>query len=86
MCVFILNIIIYRCAAGFEESVPATAACVASSEEEEDGEADGEADGESDGEADEGSDKAGEKRLCVYLFLIFACTLIFWAMKRKNEI
>jgi hypothetical protein len=73
LCVFILDIIIYRCAAGFKESVPAKAACVASSEEEEDGEADG----ESDGEADEGSDKAGEKRLCVYLFLIFACTLIF---------
>ena len=68
--VFILNIIIYRCAAGFEEYVPAVANCAT-------------VDGKS---ADEGSAKAGEKRLCVYLFLIFAYTLIFWAMKRKNEI
>ena len=86
MCVFILIIIIYRCADGFEESAPAVAVCaeVSLDGDEADGEAD-EADGEAD-EADEGSTKAGEKRLCVYLFLIFAYTLIFWAMKRKNII
>ena len=88
-------IIIYRCAAGFEESVPNVAACAEvssdeeadeSSDEEADESSDGEADESSDGEADEGSAKAGEKRLCMYLFLIFAYTLIFWAMKRKNII
>ena len=48
----------------------------------------GSADGESEdgGSAKaEGSAKAGEKRLCVYLFLIYAYILIFWAMKRKMK-
>ena len=67
MCVFILKIIIYRCADGFELSVPAVAVCA---EVSSDG---GTGDG---GSADEGCAKAGEKRLCVYLFLIYAYTLI----------
>ena len=85
-------IIIYRCAAGFEEATTPVAVCAEVSSDG--GTGDGEsADGESadeesadEGSADKGCAKAGERRLCVYLFLIYAYTLIFWAMKRKNEI
>ena len=42
------------------------------------------ADGE-DENADVDKKTSGEKRL-VYIFLIYAYILIFWAMKRKNEI
>ena len=78
MCVFILNIIIYRCADGFEESVPAVAVCAEVSSDGGTGDG-GSADGGTGdgGSADEVCAKAGEKRLCVYLFLIHAYTLIF---------
>ena len=38
-----------------------------------------------DEDADVDKKTSGEKRL-VYIFLIYAYILIFWAMKRKNEI
>ena len=76
-------IIIYRCADGFEESVPAVAVCAEVSSDGGTGDGGtgdgGSADGGTGdgGSADEGCAKAGEKRLCVYLFLIHAYTLIF---------
>ena len=81
MWVFILILIIYRCADGFEESVPATALCVAVPSKDGDG-ADGDG---ADGEGADGAAVCAGERLCVYLFLIYAYIFTFWEKKRKNE-
>ena len=81
MFVFILNLIIYRCMEGYAEAATDLAVCVVAPAEEKDGE-----DGEDGEDAEEDGNTTGERRLCVYLFLIYAYVLMFWAMKRKNEI